>query len=138
MHIDEIKDYWNQRANGFSAAVEGELDTENVEKWKEIFQTNINKEGAEVLDDGTGSGFFPVVLSSHGLSAGGKKEIRKNLTVNKNRKGISETYAAFCRGRGCAFLFPSGCYFIWFMISCYQKKQQKNLCYLEYRRRDCL
>ena len=36
-HIEEIKDYWNMRANGFSMAVEEELKTESGKKWEEIF-----------------------------------------------------------------------------------------------------
>lgn len=65
-HIEEIKDYWNLRANGFSLAVEEELKTETGMRWKEIFQEYIKKERAKVLDDGTGAGFFPVILSSLG------------------------------------------------------------------------
>lgn len=65
-HIEEIKDYWNMRANGFSMAVEEELKTESGKKWEEIFRNTITKENAEVLDDGTGAGFFPVILSRLG------------------------------------------------------------------------
>lgn len=65
-HIDEIKDYWNLRANGFSLAVEEELKTKAGVRWKEIFQEYIRKEHAKVLDDGTGAGFFPVILSGLG------------------------------------------------------------------------
>lgn len=65
-HMEEIKDYWNLRANGFSLAVEEELKTEVGVRWKKIFQEYIKKEHANVLDDGTGAGFFPVILSSLG------------------------------------------------------------------------
>ena len=63
--MEEIKDYWNLRANG-SLAVEEELKTEVGVRWKKIFQEYIKKEHANVLDDGTGAGFFPVILSSLG------------------------------------------------------------------------
>ena len=53
-------------ANGFSMAVEEELKTESGKKWEEIFRNTITKENAEVLDDGTGAGFFPVILSRLG------------------------------------------------------------------------
>lgn len=33
-HIEEIKDYWNLRANGFSNAVEEEMITESYKEWK--------------------------------------------------------------------------------------------------------
>ena len=42
-HIEEIKDYWNLRANGFSLAVEEELRTESGKEWEEIFQKNHHK-----------------------------------------------------------------------------------------------
>ena len=65
-HIEEIKDYWNMRANGFSMAVEEELKTESRKEWEQIFRENIEKENADVLDDGTGAGFFSVILSKLG------------------------------------------------------------------------
>ena len=40
-HIEEIKDYWNLRANGFSLAVEEELRTESGKEWEEIFRKTI-------------------------------------------------------------------------------------------------
>ena len=42
-HIEEIKDYWNLRANGFSLAVEEELRTESGKEWEEIFRKTITK-----------------------------------------------------------------------------------------------
>ncbi|MDO5424943.1 MAG: class I SAM-dependent methyltransferase [Eubacteriales bacterium] len=65
-HIDEIKDYWNKRANGFSLAVAEELETDAGKRWEQIFREQIPGECAEVLDDGTGAGFFPVILSKLG------------------------------------------------------------------------
>lgn len=64
-HIDEIKDYWNQRANGFALAVDEELASESGNNWRQFFRENI-PEGAEVLDDGTGPGFFPSLLAPMG------------------------------------------------------------------------
>ena len=54
------------RANGFSMAVEEELKTESRKEWEQIFRENIEKENADVLDDGTGAGFFSVILSKLG------------------------------------------------------------------------
>ena len=64
-HIEEIKEYWNRRANGFSLAVDEELEN-NADHWEQIFRENITKERADVLDDGTGAGFFPVILARLG------------------------------------------------------------------------
>ncbi len=37
-HIEDVKEYWNLRAKGFSDAVEEELSQESAEEWREIFQ----------------------------------------------------------------------------------------------------
>lgn len=65
-YIEEIKDYWDLRANGFSNAVEEELVTESYKEWTDFFRNAIIKEHAEVLDDGTGPGFFAVILADLG------------------------------------------------------------------------
>ena len=65
MHLEEIKDYWNSRANGFALAVDEELETKEKERWEKIFRENL-PENSRILDDGTGAGFFPVILASMG------------------------------------------------------------------------
>ena len=60
--IEAIRDYWNQRANGFALAVDEELKLEEAKEWERQFRENIQEPEASVLDDGTGAGFFPVIL----------------------------------------------------------------------------
>ena len=64
--IEAIRDYWNQRANGFALAVDEELKLEEAKEWERQFRESIQKPEARVLDDGTGAGFFPVILSRLG------------------------------------------------------------------------
>ena len=64
--IEAIRDYWNQRANGFSLAVDEELNLEEAKEWERQFREAIRKPKADVLDDGTGAGFFPVILGRMG------------------------------------------------------------------------
>ena len=64
--IEAIRDYWNQRANGFALAVDEELKLEEAKEWERQFRENIQEPEACVLDDGTGAGFFPVILSRLG------------------------------------------------------------------------
>lgn len=64
-HIEEIKDYWNLRASGFSDAVEEELRGDSGREWAEFFRRTIPA-GSEVLDDGMGPGFFSVLLARQG------------------------------------------------------------------------
>lgn len=65
-HIEEIKDYWNLRANGFSNAVEEEMTTDSYDEWKNFFAETIGNNHVQVLDDGTGPGFFAVILAGMG------------------------------------------------------------------------
>ena len=64
-HIEEIKDYWNLRAQGFSDAVDEELATESGREWAAYFKEVIPA-GAAVLDDGMGPGFFSTLLAGQG------------------------------------------------------------------------
>ncbi len=65
-HIEDVKEYWNLRAKGFSDAVEEELSQESAEEWREIFQKTIGTTSLDVLDDGMGPGFFTVILNQLG------------------------------------------------------------------------
>ena len=71
--IEAIRDYWNQRANGFALAVDEELKLEEAKEWERQFRESIQKPEASVLDDGTGAGFFPVILSRLGLQGDGNR-----------------------------------------------------------------
>lgn len=65
-HIVEIQDYWDKRARGFSLAVEEELNTDSSREWEAFFCRQLPGEGLDILDDGTGAGFFPVILTRLG------------------------------------------------------------------------
>lgn len=64
-HIEEIKDYWNLRASGFSAAVQEELENDSAVQWAQFF-TQTLPVSCDVLDDGMGPGFFSVLLARMG------------------------------------------------------------------------
>ena len=64
-HIEEIRDYWNLRANGFALAVDAEMDTESAREWTAFFRETF-PEPVDILDDGTGPGFFPAILAPMG------------------------------------------------------------------------
>ena len=65
-HLEEVKAYWNQRAKGFSMAVEEELASERGKEWESFFQGHLQDGSLDILDDGTGAGFFAVILSRLG------------------------------------------------------------------------
>lgn len=47
--IEAIRDYWNQRANGFALAVDEELKLEEAKEWERQFRESIQKPEARVL-----------------------------------------------------------------------------------------
>lgn len=66
-----IKNYWEGEAEGYSNGIEKELEGFQRESWKKIIAENkpaYAKEGEqlEILDIGTGPGFFPIVLTEAG------------------------------------------------------------------------
>lgn len=65
-HIEEIRDYWNRRANGFSLAVDEELTGGVRADWEAFFREHLPEAPAEILDVGTGAGFFPAILAGQG------------------------------------------------------------------------
>ena len=46
--IEAIRDYWNQRANGFALAVDEELKLEEAKEWEQQFRESIQKPEARL------------------------------------------------------------------------------------------
>jgi len=67
--LEDIKDYWTLRAEGYSDSVMDELRTGRSKRWLEIIgrYLDMNKP-LDVLDIGTGPGFFPILLGREGHS----------------------------------------------------------------------
>ena len=65
-HLEEVQAYWNQRAKGFSVAVQEELASSCGREWARFFQDHLPDGPLDILDDGTGAGFFAVILSRLG------------------------------------------------------------------------
>ncbi|MDO4648945.1 MAG: class I SAM-dependent methyltransferase [Eubacteriales bacterium] len=64
---DKIKDYWEGEAAGYSEGVKNELQGKTRNEWKKLVLDNAPVEGSmEILDIGTGPGFFPIVLGEEG------------------------------------------------------------------------
>ena len=66
-HLSGIRDYWTARAHGYSASVEDDIESGRYHHWLDIIQKQIADRGKlDVLDVGTGPGFFPVILGREG------------------------------------------------------------------------
>lgn len=71
IHMDEIKmrvvEYWNQRAEKFASQRLREWGSEKRDLWLAEFQKHLPDGGPlHILDVGTGTGFFAMLLSSRG------------------------------------------------------------------------
>ncbi|MBQ8306252.1 MAG: class I SAM-dependent methyltransferase [Blautia sp.] len=65
---DKIKDYWEGEADAYDREVEGNLEcSRTAEGWISLVLENAPaKKRLEILDVGTGPGFFPIVLGRRG------------------------------------------------------------------------
>lgn len=71
--IEEIEEYWTNRAEGYSEVNQKELAGEQKEKWLRVLQQKIKNhfptkkpQEIKVLDIGTGPGFFAIILATAG------------------------------------------------------------------------
>lgn len=86
--IDKIETYWTGRAEGYSEVNQGELATDQKQKWTENLRKHLPKgepKNIKILDVGTGPGFFAILLAGEGYQVTAVdyteemlKEARKN------------------------------------------------------------
>lgn len=84
---ERIKKYWNERSNEFCDLRMSELSSNKKELWfQEIKRNidNINDSKFNILDIGTGTGFFSIILSSLGHNVTGI-DLSENMINNANK-----------------------------------------------------
>ncbi|MDR2758030.1 MAG: methyltransferase domain-containing protein [Spirochaetaceae bacterium] len=65
--LEETKKRWNEAAKRYSESINNELAAKERQGWTALIQRNAPREGPlEVLDIGTGPGFFAIILSHAG------------------------------------------------------------------------
>ena len=72
--LEEIRSYWNNRADGYSRVNQEELHSEQKEKWKEVLLEQApkkEKDQVQILDIGTGTWIFCDPFSGRGISGNG-------------------------------------------------------------------
>ena len=87
---DEIKDYWEGESYVYSDIIKKSLDDEGKNAWADLVLGNApKKEKLEILDVGTGPGFFPVLLGEKGHHVTGI-----DITENMIRRAAENISAA--------------------------------------------
>lgn len=62
-----IKKYWTGSAEGYSRLIKNELSSCRKDTWRnKILANDPKQECLEILDIGTGPGFFPIILGEAG------------------------------------------------------------------------
>lgn len=66
-YIVQTQNRWNEAAERYSASINKELAAKERQAWTDVIQRNAPREGPlDVLDIGTGPGFFAIILSHAG------------------------------------------------------------------------
>lgn len=69
---DRVRDYWTQRAHNFNIVRKNELKTNYSAPWIQLFQEQLPTDRTlKILDVGTGSGYFAVLLTKLGHTVTG-------------------------------------------------------------------
>lgn len=67
-----VKNYWTKRAHDFNTVRRNELENEISDRWLEEFRQYLPQDRPlQILDVGTGSGYFAILLSKEGYSVTG-------------------------------------------------------------------
>lgn len=66
--LNEISRYWTGSSNGYDQCVKAQFRSKrSIERWKELLRKGLgNQVPLQVLDIGTGPGFFSILLSQMG------------------------------------------------------------------------
>ena len=109
-HLEQVRDYWNKRSNGFSSAINEEADSELGVEWRARFTGWLGEKPLEILDDGAGPGFFTLLLTQLGhrvTSIDYSEQMLEHLRDNLAARGYA---ANALRMDAQALAFPDACF----------------------------
>ena len=93
--VEDVREYWNLRSDGFSKSVNDETDSRGTAV-SETLECDLGaKPGDRILDVGCGPGFFTMVLSERGMRVTGidySEEMLEKAKVNASAKGIEPEF----------------------------------------------
>ena len=62
--MNHIQEYWTESSENYSKVIDREYLGDEHEAWKNFILSEIGEGELNILDIGTGPGFFPLILSS--------------------------------------------------------------------------
>lgn len=79
-----IKNYWEGEAEAYNRGIEDELKSKQAEIWTAlVLENSPEKEKLDILDIGTGPGFFPIILTKAGHNVTGIDITESMISVAK-------------------------------------------------------
>ena len=63
---EAITDRWENSANGYDTYIQGEINTFKEKGWRDLILSEFEQDKLNILDIGTGPGFFSLILSKEG------------------------------------------------------------------------
>lgn len=105
--LEQVRGYWNTRAEGYSLDVQQELIGESGRDWLELVREAAPVEGyGRVLDIGCGPGFFEALLGSNGYQVTGIDYTEGMLDQAMDNAAKAGADARFYRMDAQALSFP--------------------------------
>lgn len=130
-----IKDLWELRAEGYSELINVELNNEFGDAWRKFLLSQApEKDRLDVLDIGTGPGFFPIILGEAGHNVTGIDLTDNMLKYAKLNAESQNVKAEFIR-MNCQFLkFDEDSFDLIVCRNLTWTLEQPEECYKEWRR----
>ena len=99
--LEQIEDYWTDRAEGYSQVNQEELAGDNRTNWRRElerhFPENRTNETYKILDIGTGPGFFSIILTEAGYQVTAVDYTEAMLEEAKKNAGAFAQKITYCQ-----------------------------------------
>ena len=99
--LEQIEDYWTDRAEGYSQVNQEELAGDNRTNWRRElerhFPENRTNETYKILDIGTGPGFFSIILAEAGYQVTAVDYTEAMLEEAKKNAGAFAQKITYCQ-----------------------------------------
>lgn len=94
---DKIKEYWTERSNSYSEAINEDLADKHAQQWEELLYQQFDKNAhLKVLDIGTGPGMFAILMGKNPnyevFAVDSSKGMLEQATQNAKNFGVNVNF----------------------------------------------